>query len=170
MNMENSGLTKPELSEFSWFVRIPDRPIYLELTERNEKLIRLAFRQGILPPSGPSPTPLLKTAARELHGYFDGRLKAFSVPVEATGGTEFQARVWTALREIPYGSTITYKELAVKIGKPKSARAIGGAVGKNPIPILIPCHRVLASGGKLGGFSAGTDIKKWLLAIEGIRC
>ena len=84
-------------------------------------------------------------------------------------GTAFQTSVWSALQEVPYGQAVSYGDLAEQIGKPKAARAIGGAVGKNPIPIIIPCHRVLAAGGKLGGFTGGTDIKKWFLAIEGIR-
>ncbi len=121
-----------------------------------------------MPPAGPSPSSLMRTAARELHAYFDGALTEFSIPLKPSG-TNFQLSVWTALREIPYGTTRSYKEVAEQIGKPKSARAIGGAVGKNPIPVIIPCHRVLAAGGKLGGYTGGTDIKKWLLAIEGIR-
>ncbi len=90
------------------------------------------------------------------------------MPVQVNG-TRFQTSVWHELQKIPYGETVCYSELAQRIEKPKAARAIGGAVGKNPIPIIIPCHRVLAAGGKLGGFTGGTDIKKWLLAIEGIR-
>jgi len=109
----------------------------------------------------------MRNTALELHAYFDGRLREFSIPLKAEG-TDFQMSVWEALQEIPYGETLSYKEVAEQIGKPKAARAIGGAVGKNPIPIIIPCHRVLAAGGKLGGFAGGTDIKKWLLAIEGI--
>jgi len=95
-------------------------------------------------------------------------LTEFSIPLKAEG-TDFQTRVWTALRDVPFGKTVSYGELAAQIGNPKAARAIGGAVGKNPIPIIIPCHRVLAAGGKLGGFTGGTDIKEWLLAIEGVR-
>jgi len=141
--------------------------LYLELTESDEKLVRIDFRRGIMPPPGPSPSSLMRNTALELHAYFDGRLREFSIPLKAEG-TDFQMSVWEALQEIPYGETLSYKEVAEQIGKPKAARAIGGAVGKNPIPIIIPCHRVLAAGGKLGGFAGGTDIKKWLLAIEGI--
>lgn len=142
--------------------------MYLELTEREDQLVRIEFRRGVTPPAGPSPSPLLRNAARELHAYFDGKLENFSIPLK-TEGTEFQTGVWNALQKVPYGHAVSYSELAGQIGKPKAARAIGGAVGKNPIPIIIPCHRVLAAGGKLGGFTGGTDIKKWLLAIEGIR-
>jgi len=142
--------------------------LYLELTEKTEHLVRLEFRRGFMPPTGPSPSPLLRNAARELHAYFDGKLEEFSIPLKAEG-TVFQTSVWAALQDVPYGKIISYGELAAEIKKPKAARAIGGAVGKNPIPIIIPCHRVLAAGGKLGGFTGGTDIKKWLLAIEGVR-
>ncbi|PJB82868.1 MAG: cysteine methyltransferase [Acidobacteria bacterium CG_4_9_14_3_um_filter_49_7] len=147
---------------------MPDRPLFLELTERKGQLVRLEFRRGVMPPTGPSPSSLLRDAARELHAYFEGKLTGFSVPLQVEG-TAFQTSVWTALQNVPYGKTVSYGELAAQIGKPKAARAIGGAVGKNPIPIIIPCHRVLAAGGKLGGFTGGTDIKEWLLAIEGIR-
>ncbi|MCK5878321.1 MAG: methylated-DNA--[protein]-cysteine S-methyltransferase [Holophagae bacterium] len=147
---------------------MPNRSLYLELTEREEQLVRLEFRRGIMPPTGPSPSPLLRNTARELHAYFDGKLEEFSIPLKVEG-TAFQTSVWSALQEVPYGQAVSYGDLAEQIGKPKAARAIGGAVGKNPIPIIIPCHRVLAAGGKLGGFTGGTDIKKWFLAIEGIR-
>jgi methylated-DNA-[protein]-cysteine S-methyltransferase len=147
---------------------MPDRPLFLELTERKGQLVRLEFRRGVMPPTGPSPSSLLRDAARELHAYFEGKLTEFSVPLQVEG-TAFQTSVWRALQNVPYGETVSYGELAAQIGNPKAARAIGGAVGKNPIPIIVPCHRVLAAGGKLGGFTGGTDIKEWLLAIEGIR-
>lgn len=88
-------------------------------------------------------------------------------PLDLRGGTEFQRAVWSALRAIPPGSTIGYQDLAREVGRPKAARAVGQACGANPIPVLIPCHRVLAANGKLGGFSGGLDWKRRLLAIEG---
>lgn len=87
-------------------------------------------------------------------------------PLDLEGGTEFQRKVWGVLRKITNGRTITYSELAVRVGKPKAARAVGSACGANPIPVLIPCHRVLASNGKLGGFSGGLDWKERLLTLE----
>jgi len=87
-------------------------------------------------------------------------------PLDLRSGTPFQQRVWAALRAIPAGHTRSYSEIASAIGSPKAARAVGGACGANPIPLLVPCHRVLASGGKLGGFSGGLDWKRRLLAAE----
>ena len=90
-------------------------------------------------------------------------------PLDLTGGTAFQQRIWRALQGIPAGRTVSYGELAGKIGKPKAARAVGGACGANPVPVLIPCHRVLAAGGGLGGFTSGLDWKRKLLAREGVE-
>ncbi|HSC35545.1 MAG TPA: methylated-DNA--[protein]-cysteine S-methyltransferase, partial [Thermodesulfobacteriota bacterium] len=97
---------------------------------------------------------------------FDGRLSEFKTPIDVSEGTPFQKSVWKKLLDIPYGETATYGDVAERVGKPGAARAVGNAVGANPIPIVIPCHRVLASNG-LGGYSGGIDIKKDLLRIEG---
>jgi O-6-methylguanine DNA methyltransferase len=104
--------------------------------------------------------------AHELELYFDGKLSEFKTGIEIPEGTPFQMAVWRKLLDIPYGETATYGEVAERVGKPGAARAVGNAVGANPIPIVIPCHRVLASNG-LGGYSCGIDIKKDLLRIEG---
>lgn len=101
----------------------------------------------------------------QLDAYFAGRLRTFTVPVAAEG-TAFQQRVWEELRRIPYGTTLSYGELARRIGQAAATRAVGAANGRNPVPILIPCHRVVATGGGLGGFSAGLARKRWLLALE----
>jgi methylated-DNA-[protein]-cysteine S-methyltransferase len=101
-----------------------------------------------------------------IRAYFDGELAAIdSIPVK-TGGTTFQREVWTLLREIPAGATTTYGELAVKIGRPNSSRAVGMANGSNPIPIVLPCHRVIGANGALTGYGGGLDRKRWLLAHE----
>jgi methylated-DNA-[protein]-cysteine S-methyltransferase len=106
-------------------------------------------------------------AAREqLASYFVGELREFSVEV-ALRGTEFQARVWAALREIPYGETCSYGELAVAIGAPTAVRAVGLANGKNPVSIVVPCHRVVGVNGSLTGYGGGTDRKRTLLELEG---
>ncbi len=112
--------------------------------------------------------PILKQAARELKDYFAGRLKDFRVPIDLQMGTEFQREVWAELRRIPYGKTISYGQQAKNIGRPNAMRAVGGANGRNPLVIVIPCHRVLSSAGKLHGFSSGLDLKRRLLAIEGL--
>lgn len=110
-------------------------------------------------------TPLLRQAALELGEYFDRRRKHFTVPLCPTG-TPFQQSVWAALREIPYGQTVCYGDIAAKIGRPAAARAVGQANGANLLPIFIPCHRVIASGGSLGGYSLGLDVKCALLRLE----
>ena len=101
----------------------------------------------------------------QLPAYFAGELREFDVPL-APEGTEFQLRVWNSLRGIPYGETISYLQLAQEIGNPKAVRAVGLANGCNPIPIIIPCHRVIGSDGSLTGFGGGLPNKKKLLALE----
>jgi methylated-DNA-[protein]-cysteine S-methyltransferase len=102
---------------------------------------------------------------RQLQAYFRGELKQCDVPL-AMEGTEFQLRVWNALRGIPYGETISYAQLARRIGNPKAVRAVGLANGNNPIPIIVPCHRVIGSDGSLTGFGGGLSTKKKLLELE----
>lgn len=113
------------------------------------------------------PDAVTELAAEELNEYCAGVRREFTVPLNPTG-TPFQKSVWAGLREIPYGESLSYGELARKLGNPGAARAVGGATGANPLLIFTPCHRLLAAGGRLGGFSAGLDAKVWLLALEGI--
>ena len=108
---------------------------------------------------------LFKDAAAQLGAYFRGEEKDFNLELNPEG-TPFQKKVWDLLREIPSGQTITYGELAVRAGNPKASRAVGAANGKNPIPIIIPCHRVIGSNGKLTGYAGGLEAKKKLLEIE----
>ncbi len=108
---------------------------------------------------------LFNDAAAQLGAYFRGEAKDFDLELNP-GGTPFQKMVWDLLREIPRGQTITYGELAVRAGNPKASRAVGAANGKNPIPIIIPCHRVIGAGGKLTGYAGGLEAKKKLLDIE----
>ena len=108
---------------------------------------------------------ICKQAKEELQKYFEGRLKQFTVQLSPEG-TDFQKSVWKELCKIPYGKTLSYKQIAENLNNPKSCRAVGNANGKNPIPIIIPCHRVICTGGKLGGFSAGLDRKRFLLSLE----
>ena len=115
-----------------------------------------------------SRTPVLGQTARELEEYFAGERREFTVPL-APEGTEFQKKVWAALREIPYGETVSYGDIAARIGKPGAAIAVGQANSRNPIPIIIPCHRVIGANGKLVGYTGGMHIKEALLAVEGIR-
>jgi methylated-DNA-[protein]-cysteine S-methyltransferase len=106
-----------------------------------------------------------KEAIRQLEAYFEGKLKDFDVPL-VLDGTDFQLLVWNNLRKIPYGETVSYGQLARRIGSPEAARAVGLANGSNPIPIIIPCHRVIGSNGDLTGFGGGLPVKKKLLALE----
>ncbi len=103
-----------------------------------------------------------------LDGYFNGLSVDFDTIRLDLRGTEFELSVWRALKRVPFGSTVSYGELAAAAGSPRGARAIGRALGKNPVPIIVPCHRVIESGGGLGGFSMGLNVKRRLLAIEGV--
>jgi methylated-DNA-[protein]-cysteine S-methyltransferase len=109
---------------------------------------------------------ILARAREQLAEYFAGIRKTFDLPLEALGSA-FEHRVWNALRLIPYGTTTTYGELAKKLGDPLQARAVGTANGKNPIPIIVPCHRVIGSNGDMTGFGGGVETKRWLLQHEG---
>ncbi len=110
-------------------------------------------------------TPLLREAAKQLNEYLAGKRKVFDLPLDP-GGTQFQKAVWKALTRIPFGETRTYKNIAESVGNPKACRAVGMANNKNPIAILIPCHRVIGADGKLVGYAGGLDIKKKLLELE----
>jgi len=107
----------------------------------------------------------LREAARQLNEYFEGRRKDFDLPL-LPEGTQFQKSVWRKLQDIPYGQTISYGELARRVGNPKASRAVGAANGQNPIPIVIPCHRVIGANGKLTGFGGGLPTKEALLGLE----
>ena len=109
--------------------------------------------------------PILEQVEAQLHAYFAKQIDAFSLPLDFAG-TEFQKKVWEALLTIPYGQTRSYQQIAVMIGHPKAVRAVGAANGKNPISIVVPCHRVIGANGKLTGFAGGLSVKKYLLDIE----
>lgn len=108
---------------------------------------------------------VLVETERQLHAYFSGQLRCFDLPL-AMSGTPFQQRVWRELLKIPYGETRSYSEVAQKIGAPAAVRAVGAANGSNPIPIVVPCHRVIGSGGKLVGYGGGLSLKRRLLSLE----
>lgn len=111
-------------------------------------------------------SPLLEEAKGQLLAYFRGERRAFSLPL-APQGTPFRQRVWKCLRDIPYGAVISYQELARRAGSPRGFRAVGQANRFNPLPILIPCHRVVAADGSLGGYAGGLELKEFLLKLEG---
>jgi len=111
--------------------------------------------------------PILQRTKAQLQDYFSGTLREFDLPL-APQGTPFQCLVWNALASIPYGTTTSYAELAVRIGKPAAMRAVGGANGRNPISIILPCHRVIGADGSLTGYGGGLPIKEFLLRLEGV--
>jgi methylated-DNA-[protein]-cysteine S-methyltransferase len=115
----------------------------------------------------PSAQAVLIQTKKQLEQYFAGKRTTFDVALDLVG-TEFQVQAWRALCRIPFGKTISYGQQAANIKKPKAFRAVGSANGKNPIPIIVPCHRVVASDGSLGGYSLGLRMKKQLLALEGV--
>ena len=133
-----------------------------------------AVRQIQFAPNSPDPgwvkheTGPLTETARQLREYFAGKRITFDLPLEPDG-TNFQKAVWKNLCEIPYGKTISYGELARRVGNPKASRAVGAANGQNPLPIVVPCHRVIGSTGKMTGFGGGIPVKEALLALESKR-
>ncbi len=142
----------------------------LTLLSREGRLTNLVMHEQAHattpPPGSRREDDAFAGVADQLEEYFAGDRTEFDVPLELEG-TDFQRRVWTQLRAIPYGETISYGELARRVGRPKGPRAVGQANGRNPIPIIVPCHRVLASNG-IGGYGGGLKLKRALLAIEGV--
>ena len=110
-------------------------------------------------------TPLIQKAASQIKEYFEGKRKKFKLPL-VMHGTEFQLAVWQALQDIPFGETRSYKEIAASIGRPKAVRAVGMANNRNPISIIVPCHRVIGHDGKLVGYGGGLPLKQYLLELE----
>lgn len=146
----------------------PLGPVLLEASPVGMR--RLAFPGGAAKDTGTrhedrEAARHLALAREQLVAYFAGRLRVFDLPLDE-GGTSFQRQVWQALRAIPYGRTCSYAELAAAVGRPRACRAVGNANGRNPLPIVTPCHRVIHADGGLGGYSAGLAVKRFLLALE----
>ncbi len=112
--------------------------------------------------------PVLQLARRQLQQYFAGTRHQFELPL-APRGTAFQRQVWQALRHIPYGQLRSYRDIALALGRPTASRAVGAANGRNPLPIVVPCHRVIGSNGQLTGYAGGLDLKHFLLDLEGAQ-
>jgi methylated-DNA-[protein]-cysteine S-methyltransferase len=171
---EGSKMPKKKEQLREWVFCLMDTPLgplWLFLTRRGLKALKFVGEGPVslledesLPPRL---MPFIETAQRELDAYFNGVPTDFADLTLALRGTPFQRRVWRQLRRIPYGSTISYGELARRVGNPQASRAVGQATGANPIPLIIPCHRVIAADGSLGGYRAGPDRKLWLLRHEG---
>jgi len=151
---------------YTWF-QSPVGPLLL--AGSRDELNYVSFSCGshavAVEPSWIEDGSLFCDAIRQLGEYFAGERKIFSLALSPEG-TDFQRAVWSALRKIPYGETISYKQLAERIGKPKAVRAVGASNGANPIPIIIPCHRVIGNDGSLTGFGGGLPLKKRLLELE----
>jgi len=155
------------------YTRLPTRFGALLIAATDLGLARVNFQQGTHPltpellwvEEREAKHPVLREAARQLADYFAGSLRAFDLPL-APEGTEFQQKVWRALTGIPFGRTITYGELARRVGRPRAARAVGAANGANPLPVIVPCHRVIGADGGLTGYGEGLPIKAALLELE----
>ncbi len=145
----------------------PIGPLTITATKKAVTAIRFGTQvpEGSTPCTGAEATPLLRKAAEEIGDYFAGSRRKFTLPL-APEGTPFQQKVWEALRTIPYGETRTYKQIAIQIGHNQSFRAVGMASNRNPIAIVVPCHRVIGYDGKLTGYAGGLDIKEQLLELE----
>ena len=130
-------------------------------------IVAISYSKQESRPSSDTPSALLDRAEEQLLAYLDGKLQTFDLPIRLVG-TPFQVSVWKALLAIPYGSTSSYGDIATRIGCPKAARAVGMACNRNPLMIVVPCHRVVGTKGRLTGFACGLDIKRQLLEIERI--
>ncbi|MEO8662286.1 MAG: methylated-DNA--[protein]-cysteine S-methyltransferase [Bryobacteraceae bacterium] len=141
----------------------------LLLTANESGITQLVFAEGRHPPdihpSWKASEDPLREAINQLKAFFAGELRAFDLPL-SPAGTPFQRKVWAALQQIPYGQTTSYGSLAASIGNPAASRAVGLANGSNPISIIVPCHRVIGSNGKLVGYGGGLPNKRWLLEFE----
>ena len=146
-----------------------DTPLgQMALGEENGAICRLYLPGRPMPRLMSHSTPLLERGREQLLEYLEGRRREFTLPL-APAGTPFQRRVWVALQAIPYGRTCTYRELALAVDCPRGFRAVGMANHRNPIPILIPCHRVVGADGSLTGYAGGLELKRALLELEGAR-
>jgi methylated-DNA-[protein]-cysteine S-methyltransferase len=144
-----------------------DSPVgRLTLVSEDGVLTALHLPAAQLPPlPEPSADPVLELAAAQLAEYFAGHRRDFELPLDARG-TAFQRAVWSALRDIPYAATTSYGAIATRVGRPRAVRAVGAANGRNPLAIIIPCHRVIGSDGGLTGYGGGLPTKRWLLGHE----
>lgn len=152
------------------FIDSPIGPLRLAADDHGLCLIGFPPPRPLNPARGESWTegrhPLLDAAATQLADYFAGRSHAFDLPLSPRG-TDFQRKVWRELSRIPYGTTISYGQLAQRVGDARASRAVGAANGRNPLPIVVPCHRVIGADGSLTGFGGGLPAKQFLLRLEG---
>lgn len=155
---------------YSIWIDVPSPVGLIRVFEHNGKLSTLNIAVSKATKGKTQESKLLLEAKEQIDAYFSGKLKKFSLPVDLSSGTAFQQEVWKQISKIPFGKTVSYVDIAKAIGRPKAARAVGGAVGANPVPLIVGCHRVMGSSGKITGYSGGKGIptKKWLLKHENI--
>lgn len=153
-----------------YYTELPTMAGLLRIVEENDAIVQIQFEQEqkTVGDAALQDTPLLLEAKRQLEEYFAGLRAGFSLPLNPQG-TAFQKKVWQQLEAIPYGQTRTYGQIAAAVGQPTASRAVGGANHNNPIAIVIPCHRVIGTNGKLTGYAGGLDIKEKLLRLEGVE-
>ena len=150
------------------FVDSPVGPLFVAASDDGLRAIEFRANRHPVKRDGdwqPGDNAVLRLARKQLGEYFAGKRRTFDLPLSPRG-TEFQRSVWTTLATIPYGETVSYLEIAQAIGNPKAVRAVGAANGRNPLSIIVPCHRVIGSSGALTGYAGGIPIKRWLLALE----
>jgi len=159
-------MPEPQASPTS-FVHLKTPVGKLLIAGDKESVRHIRFERDNAPEPGweKGTTPPIRDALSQLNGYFERRRRSFDLPL-APEGTPFQRRVWAELQQIPFGATVSYGELARRVGEPTASRAVGAANGANPIPIVIPCHRVVGADGKLTGFGGGIEVKARLLELE----
>lgn len=153
----------------SHHVPSPVGPLLLGADADNLRLVWFSTPRHPIPRDvvlEPGNNAVLRETGRQLDAYFAGTLRAFDLPLGPVG-TDFQREVWSTLSQIPYGRTWSYRDVAQRIGKPQAVRAVGAANGRNPIPIIVPCHRVIGADGSLTGFGGGLPAKQFLLTLEG---
>ena len=148
----------------SMVLSTPIGPLTLEGGDAGLAVIWFGERESPGAPRGEH--PVLDLTRRQLEEYFAGERRTFDLPLDVSAGTEFQREAWLALAAIPYGTTTTYGRQAERIGRPRAVRAVGAANGRNPLPVVLPCHRVVGASGGLTGFGGGLDVKRALLDLE----
>jgi methylated-DNA-[protein]-cysteine S-methyltransferase len=139
----------------------------IALPKPSRRAIETVLRDQSREPFQAASSPGLEAAHRQLLDYLAGKRKTFDMPLDLAAGTSFQRQVWRVLQRVPFGKLRSYQWIAARVGGPQYARAVGNAVGANPIPIVIPCHRIVAQDASLGGFSGGLSMKRKLLSLEG---
>lgn len=137
------------------------------LPQGSRRAVESSLRQSACAPLATAGSARLQSARRQVLGYLAGKRKDFDLPLDLSSGTPFQRQVWRVLQRVPYGKARSYRWVALRVGGPRYARAVGGAVGANPLPLVIPCHRIVAQDASLGGFSGGLPTKRRLLKLEG---